>query len=122
MREPESYWTRKGPPIPEVKDLPSGTLKGDGSRWESLSPGMRRTVWREAIHREAKTRGLPEDILFRLRVATIEGGLSTLDDYLMLFERQDAARSVISEDAARLARADAAYAQSEKQITGRETL
>lgn len=122
MREPESYWTRQGPPIPEVKDLPIGTLGGDGSRWGSLSPGMRRTVWREAVIREAKTQGLPEDILLRLRAATIEGGLSTLDDYLMLFERQDAARSVIREDAERLARADAVHAQSEAQIAAREAI
>lgn len=123
MREPESYWTRKGPPIPELRDLPAGTARSSGEhKWESLSPGMRRTVWREALLREAKTRGFSEDVLFRLRAATIEGGLSHLDDYLMLFERQDAARAVVREDVERLARADAAHAQSDVQIKGREKL
>lgn len=122
MREPENYWSRKGPPIPEVEDLPSGSFQGDARAFSSLSPGMRRTIWRDAIQREAVKRNFPADVLSRLRIATISGGLSTLDDYLMLFERQDAARQVIREDAERLARADASYQQSEAQITARETL
>ena len=83
---------------------------------------MRRDIWRDALQREAVNRGLPEDILSRLRVATISGGHSTLDDYLLLFERKDAARAVIREDADRLERADAMQAQSETQIAARETL
>lgn len=122
MREPESYWSRKGPPIPEVRDLPPGSFNGPEGKWCSLSPGMRREIWRDAVQREAAGRNLPADILSRLRTATISGGLSTLDDYLMLFERQDAARSVIREDVERLARADAVHAQAETQIAGREAL
>lgn len=123
MREPENYWSRKGPPIPEVRDLPPGSFRElDEDKWCSLSPGMRREIWRGAIQREAASRNLPADILSRLRVATISGGLSALDDYLMLFERQDAARQVIREDAERLARADAAHAKSETQIAAREAL
>lgn len=122
MREPESYWTRKGPPIPDAGDLPSGTFSGDERKWASLSPGMRRTIWRDAIQREAAARGLPDDMLRRLRATTVSGGIGMLDDYLVLFERQDAARAVIREDAERLSRADAMQAQSEAQITGREKL
>ncbi len=51
MLEPEKYWAYKQPPIPEVKDLPPGTFKGDERAWNSLSPGMRRTIWSEAIKR-----------------------------------------------------------------------
>ena len=122
MREPETYWSRKGPPIPEVEDLPSGSFRGGATAFSSLSPGMRRTIWRDAIQREAVNRNLPTDVLSRLRIATISGGLSTLDDYLVLFERQDAEQRVIREDAERLARSDASYQQSEVQITARETL
>ncbi|MGX1096553.1 hypothetical protein [Amorphus sp. MBR-141] len=122
MRKPETYWTRKGPPIPDASDLPAGTFNGDERAFGSLSPGMRREIWRDAIQREAAKRGLPEDVLSRLRSATIDGGHSTLDDYLLLFERQDAARAVIREDVDRLERADAMHAQSEVQIAARETL
>lgn len=122
MREQESYWTRKGPPIPEVSDLPAGTSNGDEKSWCSLSPGMRREIWRDSLWREAKARQIPDDVIARLRAATISGGLSTLDDYLMLFEREDAARQIISEDAARLRRADEAQRQAETQIAGREML
>jgi len=122
MREPESYWTHKGPPIPQVSDLPTGTTKSDEKSWCSLSPGMRREIWRDALHREAKVRQLPDDVIARLRTATIGGGLSTLDDYLMLFEREDAARQTIAEDAARLRRAEETHRQAETQIAGRETL
>ncbi|MDR5172982.1 hypothetical protein IHQ56_14310 [Methylobacillus flagellatus] len=122
MREPETYWSRKGPAIPEVSDLPDGGCKGNESGWDSLSPGMRREIWRDAIQREARARQLPDDVLSRLRSATISGGLSTLDDYLMLFERQDAAREVIREDAERLARADEMHRKSEVQIGAREAV
>lgn len=122
MREPETYWSRKGPPIPDTADLPKGTFSGDERKWGSLSPGMRRDIWRDAIQREAAARGLCDDMLQRLRGATISGALSTLDDYLLYFECQDAARAAIREDADRLARADAKQAQSEVQIEARETL
>lgn len=122
MRETERYWLRKGPPIPEVSDLPAGTFSGDEGKWCSLSPGMRREIWRDSIRREAEKRSLPEDILARLRSATISGGLSSLDDYLLLFNRQDEARSVIREDANRLARADAIHAKAQAQIEAREAL
>ena len=122
MKQPDSYWTHKGPPIPEVGDLPPGTFGGKERGWNSLSPGMRRTIWRDEIQREARERGFPEDVLSRLRTATIAGGLSSLDGYLMLFESQDAARQTIREDAERLARADAMHRQGEVQITAREAV
>jgi hypothetical protein len=122
MREQEKYWSRKGPPTPEVKDLPERTFKGDEAQWCSLSPGMRRAIWREAIHGEAKARGLSEDILFRLKIATIDGGLSLLDDYLAAFEHIDARRAAMPEDADRLKRADAIHQKGEVQIAARESL
>lgn len=122
MREQESYWLRKGPHLPEVADLPQGAFSGGERAWESLSPGYRRTIWREAIQREAKGRGLPEDILFRLRVATIDGTLGSLDEYLAQFERVDAARPAIREDADRLQRADELNRKGEVQIAAREAL
>lgn len=48
MKRPETYWAYAQPPIPELCDLPPGTFKGDERSWESLSPGFRRTIWREA--------------------------------------------------------------------------
>lgn len=122
MREPETYWARKGPPIPDAADLPSGSFNGDEPKWCSLSPGMRREIWRDAIQREAVKRQLPNDVLSRLRAATISGGLPRLDDYLMLFERQDASRAAIREDTERLARADAVHLQGNAQIAAREAL
>ena len=123
MREPENYWTRRGAPIPELKDLPLDSARlTDERKWESLSPGMRRAVWRDAIHREAKARGLSEDILFRLRAATIAGSLSSLDEYLLALEAQDARRSPMAEDVRRLQRADEIYAKSSAQSAARVTL
>lgn len=122
MLERESYWTRMGPPTPEFTDLPSGTTSGTEESWNSLSPGMRRTVWRDAIHREAASRNLSDDILFRLKVATIDGSVATLDEYLMVFESQDAKRAAIREDADRLQRADEKHRQGEVQIAAREAL
>lgn len=49
MKRPESYWAYKSPPIPEVKDLPPGVFKGSEHEWSQLSPGMRRTIWWEAV-------------------------------------------------------------------------
>lgn len=122
MLEPESYWSRKGPPIPEIKDLPPGTTNGGEDSWNSLSPGMRRTVWREALRREAIERQLPDDLRARIYTATISGSLATLDQYVEYFERVDAARTPLPEDAARLQRADAVHAQGAVQIAGREAL
>jgi len=48
MQRPEHYWAYKQSPIPEVSDLPEGTFKGNEDDWGSLSPGMRRMIWREA--------------------------------------------------------------------------
>lgn len=59
MREPEKYWLYKGPPIPEVTDLPPGVFKGDETAWCSLSPGMRRTIWREATKPAVATAPAP---------------------------------------------------------------
>lgn len=62
MREPETYWAYKQPPIPEVSDLPPGVFKGDENSWCSLSPGMRRTIWREATKRQEREQSaLSED-------------------------------------------------------------
>lgn len=49
MKSPEIYWSYKSPPIPEIKDLPLGVFKGDEREWNRLSPGMRQTIWREAV-------------------------------------------------------------------------
>ena len=54
MIEPEKYWTYAQPPIPELADLPSKTFAGNKYQWESLSPGMRRTIWKEAWKRSNK--------------------------------------------------------------------
>jgi predicted Fe-S protein YdhL (DUF1289 family) len=62
MREPEKYWAYAQPPIPEVSDLPPGVFNGDEKSWCSLSPGMRRTIWREATKRiEREQSVLAED-------------------------------------------------------------
>ena len=122
MREPESYWLRKGPAIPEVADLPPGAFNGNEEAWCSLSPGMRRTVWREAIHGEALTRQLPDELVSRVRAATISGQLATLDEYLEEFLRADAVRPAVPEDTARLQRADDLHQQSAVQISARESI
>lgn len=122
MLEPEKYWTRKGPPIPEEKDLPVGTFRSAGRGWGSLSPGMRREIWRNAIHREAIERGLPADVISRVRVLTIEGSLSSLDEYLEAIEIIDSKRQTICEDAQRMLRADQQHERSAIQIAAREAL
>lgn len=122
MLAQESYWTRKGPPLPEVSDLSHGAFSGDDRVWGSLSPGYRRSIWRDAIYREAKGRGLSEDVLLRLRTATITGGLGSLDEYLMVFEREDTARPPLREDIDRLQRADELHRQASAQIAAREAI
>lgn len=122
MRTPEAYWSRKGPPIPDESDLPEGTFKSSGRGFDSLSPGMRRQIWRDAVIREAQARGLPDDTISRLKVVTIYGSLASLDEYLMVFERQDAARTVLPEDTARIQRSDQMAKKSEVQINARETI
>lgn len=47
----EKYWSYQAPPIPEIGDLPPGVFAGDERAWNSLSPGFRRTIWREAAKR-----------------------------------------------------------------------
>ena len=122
MRVPESYWTRKGPHIPEAKDLPPGVCAARGRGWESLSPGMRREIWRDAIRREAIGRGLSPDTQSRVRGMTITGAMSTLDEYLDAIAREDKSRLPLPEDARRLERADDLHRQGEVQIAARETL
>lgn len=51
MKQGEKYWAFAQPPIPELRDLPPGVFAGDERAWESLSPGYRRTIWREATKR-----------------------------------------------------------------------
>ena len=120
MRTPEGYWTRKGPPLPEARDLPEGEFSGNERDWQSLSPGYRRTIWRNAIHREARARRLSEETISRLKIATIDGGLGSLDEYLEEFERKDAARPAIREDAERLSRANDLNRKADVQIAARE--
>lgn len=47
--EPEPYWTYKAPPTP--RSAPPG-VAGD---WFSLSPGMRREIWRDYQRRNQTT-------------------------------------------------------------------
>lgn len=119
MRTPEPYWTLKGPPIPDLADVRGG-FAGSTSEWESLSPGLRRAIYRETILSDARRRELSCDIIDRLRVALIAGALPHLDAYLMAFESEDARRAPIAEDAQRMHRADLNHAQAQTQIAARE--
>lgn len=121
MREQELYWSHKSPPTPEFRDLPLGTMVETG-RKNSLSPGFRRTIWREAIHAEARKRGLPDETILRLKTATIDGSIPDLDGYLMAFAMQDERRPALPEDQARLERADAMHQKSTVQIAAREAV
>ena len=122
MRQQESYWTYKGSATPEFCDLPDGAFAGTEAGWNGLSPGFRRTIWREALIREAKSAGLSQETIDRLRGATIAGSAATLDEYLIAFDVEDARRSPLPEDAKRQDRADAKHHQSEVQISAREAL
>lgn len=43
----ERYWTyRSATPTPTFFELPSGVFSGTQKQWESLSPGMRREIFR----------------------------------------------------------------------------
>lgn len=48
MKKQENYWTYQAPPTPELSDVTFGTFKGTKEEWESLSPGMRREIYRQA--------------------------------------------------------------------------
>jgi hypothetical protein len=122
MREQEKYWARKSPPTPEFRDLPPGTMAETWRGFDSLSPGFRRTIWREAVHAEARKRGLPDEIIRRLKVATIDGSIPDLDGYLEVFAMQDERRPSLPEDQARLERADAMHQKSAVQIAAREAV
>ena len=122
MRKQEPYWQRRSPATPGLRDLPAGTFAGDEQSWNSLSPSYRRAIWRDAIIRDARGRNLDDWIIERLKTATIDGSIPDLDGYLLLFEAQDAKRSAISDDAARIARADSQHQQMATQIAGREAL
>lgn len=54
MYDPESYWTYKAAPIPDLCDLPPGTFAGTEDQWQSLTPGMRREIYRDAMRRVDK--------------------------------------------------------------------
>lgn len=69
MREPETYWAYRQPPIPEVTDLPPGVFNGDEKSWCSLSPGMRRTIWREATKRIERDQTIVAEDAARLQRA-----------------------------------------------------
>ena len=130
MRKQEPYWQRSGqsrrgsqsPATPDLRDLPAGTFAGDEQSWNSLSPSYRRAIWRDAIIRAARNRGLDSAVIERLKIAIIDGSIPDLDGYLLLFEMRDAKRPAISEDAARIARADSQHQQMTTQIAGREAL
>jgi len=123
MKEQEKYWRYKSAsPTPDHADIPIGTFSGDKHSWEQLTPGFRRTILREAIISEAKSRGLPEETISRIKIATISGGLSSLDEYLDAFQMEDERRAPLREDADRLARADDMHKHSEVQILAREDL
>jgi hypothetical protein len=47
----ETYWTYKAPPTPS--DPPPNSKMTD-TEWRSLSPGMRREIWRDYDRRTAK--------------------------------------------------------------------
>lgn len=49
MKAKESYWTYKAPPVPEFHDLPPGSFAGTEKGFNSLSPGMRREIYRSAM-------------------------------------------------------------------------
>lgn len=51
MKPQEHYWTFRAGDIPELADLPPGTFKGTASDWQSLTPGMRRAIFRDNIKR-----------------------------------------------------------------------
>lgn len=121
MQASESYWTYRGPPRPDLADLPTGAVSGTDTDWRSLAPGLRRAIYREVILDDARRRALPEDVLARLRTALIDGTLRDLDAYLMAFDSEDARRAPLAEDAQRLRRADLKHAQSVAQISARET-
>ncbi len=118
----DSYWMRKSPPTPELHDLPTGTVVEPRRKFDGLSPGFKRAIWREAIHAEARKRGLSDDIMRRLKCATIDGSIPDLDGYLMAFAMQDERRPALPEDQARIERADAMHEKSAVQIAAREAV
>ena len=51
---PKSFWTYQAcEPTPTVNDLPAGTFNGTQDQWETLTPGMRREILRDANRRVA---------------------------------------------------------------------
>ena len=62
MKKQESYWSFQAPDTPELADLPEGVFAGGEQGWASLSPGYRRTIWREAKKRlEREGTAIAED-------------------------------------------------------------
>jgi hypothetical protein len=48
----ERYWTyRAGTLTPSFGELPNGAFNGTQKAWESLSPGMRREIFRSFVKR-----------------------------------------------------------------------
>lgn len=54
MKEKERYWTYKAPPVPEFSDLPPGTFAGNEQGFNSLSPGMRREIYKNSMKKIEK--------------------------------------------------------------------
>ncbi len=55
MRKQEAYWTYcASEDMPELSDLPEGTFSGTEAQWNSLSPGFRREIYREAMRRQKR--------------------------------------------------------------------
>ena len=65
MIQQETYWTYKTPPTPELSDLPPGSFAGTEQGFNSLSPGMRREIYRSAMKRQAATVAEDADRLAR---------------------------------------------------------
>lgn len=121
MQHPEPYWSYRSPPTPTAREARAVGICAT-ERWESLSPRYRRSIWRDALIQEARSRDLPPATMDRLKIALINGWLVTLDEYLDAFQMQDEKRAPIAEDAARLKRADDKHQQAETQILAREML
>ena len=45
----KSYWTYKADSPPDYYSIPLDCFKGTKEQWESLSPAMRREIWRSYV-------------------------------------------------------------------------
>lgn len=82
MRKHEKYWTYQAGDIPEISDLPPGTFKGDEKAWNSLSPGMRREIYRQAIRMVTKKNPRESEPAFELEAMIDRYSLAKVCDML----------------------------------------